>query len=348
MSLEVVGDMGRSVNVGLYGVGEISSLIARELLNRGWAHIVSAIDVAEGKVGRDLGEVLGLPHRLGLRIARSLEDAFQEFRPDIIVHATTSNLKDVYPQISECVERGVNIISTCEELVYPYWGNAELAHELDKCAKKQGVSVLGTGVNPGFIMDTLPIVMTCPCLEVEKINVTRVMDSGKRRSSYQRKIGTGLTLEEFREKVAKREITGHVGLSVSIAMIAEAIGWSLKDIVEEPPEPVLADETVETSYTTIKKGSVAGLKSTAYGLRDGEEKIRLNFISHAGVKDEYDYIEIKGKPSIRMRIEGGIHGDIGTAAIIINSIPKVISSTPGLHTMMDLPIPSAALKGVDG
>ncbi|MGC8849997.1 MAG: dihydrodipicolinate reductase [Candidatus Bathyarchaeia archaeon] len=323
-------------------------MIARELLKKRWMRIVSAVDVAEEKVGRDLGEVLGLPSRLGLRIDRSLGEISRKCRPEIFVHATTSSLCDIYPQIIECVEMGANVISTCEELVYPYWGNAELAHKLDEHAKDREVSVLGAGVNPGFLMDTLPIVMTCLCLEVEKINVARVMNSGKRRASYQRKIGTGLTPDEFREKVAKREITGHVGLSVSIAMIADAIGWSLTDIMEEPLEPVIAEETIETSFTTIKKGSVAGLRSTAYGLKDGEEKIRLDFISHAGIKEEYDYIEIKGRPPVRVRIEGGIHGDIGTAAIIINSIPKVIKSTPGLHTMMDLPIPSAALKNVDG
>ncbi|MEM2122061.1 MAG: dihydrodipicolinate reductase [Candidatus Bathyarchaeia archaeon] len=332
------------IYVGLYGVGEISSLIARELLKRRGIQIVSAVDLAEDKVGRDLGEILGLRHRLSLRIARDLKESLREVRPDIIVHATSSSLREVYPQIKECLEMGVSVISTCEELVYPYWGNRAFADDLDGLAKRHQASVLGTGINPGFLMDTLPIVMTFACLEVDRINVTRAMDSGKRRGSYQRKIGTGLTLEEFRDKVEKREITGHVGLSISIAMIADAIGWDLTDIVEESPEPVLADETIRTSYTVVKRGSVAGLKSVAYGLRGGEEKIRLNFISHAGVKEEYDQIGIKGKPNIEMRIEGGIHGDIGTASVIINSIPKVIDSTPGLHTMRDLPLPSATLK----
>jgi hypothetical protein len=332
------------IHIGLYGVGEISSLIARELLKKKGIRIVSAVDIDEEKIGKDLGEILGLPHRLGLKIVEDLREGVRKVKPDIILHATTSSLREVYPQISECLKMGVNVISTCEELVYPYWGNKGLAHDLDRLARKHQVSVLGTGINPGFLMDTLPIVMTYPCLEVDKINVARVMDSGKRRSSYQKKIGTGLPPDEFKEKVERGEIKGHVGLTVSTAMIADTIGWSLTRIVEEPPQPVLANETIETSYTIVEKGLVAGLKSIAYGLKDEEEKIRLSFISHAGVKEEYDYIEIEGRPHIRMRIEGGIHGDTGTAAVIINSIPKVIESTPGLHTMRDLPLPSATLN----
>ena len=327
--------------MALYGVGEISTLIAKELLRRG-VDIVSAVDVAEEKVGKDLGEILGLPRRLGLKIAGNIKEGLKGVKPDIVVHATASSLSQVYPQVSECLKLGVNVISTCEELVYPYWKDKASADRLDELAKENQVSVLATGINPGFLMDTLPIVMTCPCLEVEKIKVTRVMNSGKRRFAYQRKVGTGLTLEEFKEKIESKEITGHVGLDVSTAMIADAIGWKLDDIVETKPEPVIADETIRTSYTVIKKGSVAGLKSIAYGIKDGEERIELSFISHAGVKEEYDCIEIEGEPGIKMKIEGGVHGDAGTAAVIINSIPKLLNAPPGLHTMKDLPLPSAA------
>jgi len=331
----------RSVKVALYGVGAVSSLIAKALLQKKGVEIVSAIDIADDKVGRDLGEVLGLSHKLGLKVVKDVRNAFSGVNPDIVIHATSSSLEQVYPQISASLREGVNAISTCEELAYPYLKNRAIAEELDKLAKQYGVSVLATGINPGFLMDTLPITMTGVCLEVKRIKVTRMMNSGRRRLPYQRKIGTGLTEEEFGEKIDKKEITGHVGLDVSIAMIADSLGWELDDIIVLPPKPIIASRTIETSYTTVKKGCVAGLKSTAYGVRDGEKVIELEFISHAEVEEEYDSTEIEGLPDMKVKIEGGIHGDIGTTAMIINSIPKVMNAPPGLHTMKDLPIPSA-------
>jgi 4-hydroxy-tetrahydrodipicolinate reductase len=333
--------MNRSVKVAFYGVGVISTSIAKALLEKRGVKIIAAIDVAEGKIGRDLGDILGLPHKLDLIVEKDARKAFSKAKPDIVIHATSSSLKQVYPQISECIRAETNVVSTCEELVYPYPKNRAIANRLDRLAEKHKVSVLGTGINPGFLMDTLPITATGPCLEIRRIKVTRMMNSGRRRMPYQKKIGTGLTEKEFREKIEKREITGHVGLDSSIAMIADSLEWKLDDILELAPEPILADDTVKTDYATIMKGCVAGLRSVAYGIVGGEKAIELEFVSHARVEEEYDSIEIDGKPNVRLKIEGGIHGDVGTTAMIINSIPKVINAPPGLHTMNRLPIPSA-------
>jgi hypothetical protein len=333
--------MNRSVRVAFYGVGVISSSIARALLEKKGVEIVAAIDIAEDKVGRDLGDILDLPRKLGLIVEKDSRKAFSKTKPDIVIHATSSNLKQVYPQISECIKAGTNVISTCEELVCPQPKNKAITKELDRLATKHGVAVLGSGINPGFLMDTLPITVTGPCLEVKRIKVTRMMNSGRRRIPYQKKVGTGLTEKEFRERIKKREITGHVGLNISISMMADSLGWKLDDIVEVAPEPVIAEETTKTGYATIVKGCVAGLRSVAYGILAGQKVIELEFVSHARVEEEYDSIEIDGKPNVRLKIEGGVHGDIGTTAMIINSIPKVINASPGLHTMNRLPIPSA-------
>jgi len=337
----------RSVKVALFGVGAVSSMIAKALLQKKGVEIVSAIDMADDKVGRDLGDVLGLSYKLGLKMVKDVREAFLGVKPDIVIHATSSSLEHVYPQISACLREGVNVISTCEELAYPYHKNRAIAEELDKIAKQYGVSVLATGINPGFLMDTLPITMTGPCLEVKRIKVTRMMNSGKRRIPYQKKIGMGLTEEEFKEKIDRKEITGHVGLDVSIAMIADSLRWRLDDIVMLPPKPVIASRTIQTNYTTIEKGSVAGLKSAAYGVKGGEKVIELEFISHTEVEEEYDLTEIEGLPNLKVKIEGGIHGDIGTTAMIINSIPKVMNAPPGLHTMKDMPIPSATTAEIN-
>jgi len=329
------------VRVILFGVGAIGSLIAKFVLEKKGLEVVGAVDVAKDKAGKDLGEVLEVGKPLGVTVTDDPDALFSKVKADIVIHATTSYLKDVYPQIAKCVKAGINVVSTCEELSYPYYKHPELANEIDELAKKHGVTVLGAGINPGYLMDTLPITLTGPCQEVKTIKVTRMMDSSKRRIPYQKKIGTGLSPEEFKRMIEEKRITGHVGLIESIAMIADALGWELEEIQELPPEPVIAEEEIVTSHTTVKTGQVAGLKSVAHGIKEAKNVITLEFVSHAALKEEYDAVSIEGVPNIYEKIEGGVHGDIGTVATIINAIPKVINANPGLVTMKDLPLPSA-------
>jgi len=329
------------VRVILFGVGAIGSLIAKLVLEKKGLEVVGAVDVAKDKAGKDLGEVLEVGKPLGVTVTDDPDALFSKVKADIVIHATTSYLKDVYPQIAKCVKAGINVVSTCEELSYPYYKHPELANEIDELAKKHGVTVLGAGINPGYLMDTLPITLTGPCQEVKTIKVTRMMDSSKRRIPYQKKIGTGLSPEEFKRMIEEKRITGHVGLIESIAMIADALGWELEEIQELPPEPVIAEKKIVTSHTTVKTGQVAGLKSVAHGIKEAKNVITLEFVSHAALKEEYDAVSIEGVPNIYEKIEGGVHGDIGTVATIINAIPKVINANPGLVTMKDLPLPSA-------
>lgn len=342
IEVDAVSRVGCSeVRVVLVGVGAIGSEIARLLLRKTGVRMVGAVDPAPGKVGRDLGDVIGVGRSLGVMIVGSLDEL--DVDADIAVHATTSFLDKAYPQIVRLVERGLDVISTCEELSYPYIVDEDLAKSIDELARKHNVTVLGTGINPGFIMDTLVIVLTAVCQDIKRIRVERVMDAGKRRLQFQRKIGAGLTLEEFREKISSGEITGHVGLRQSIALIADALCWKLDRIVEEPVKPIVADREITGSFITVKPGSVAGLNQVAYGMYRGEHAIILDFKAYIGASEEYDSITIEGTPTIRERIAPCIHGDIGTAAIIVNSIPKVLNAPPGLKTMKDLQVPSAVL-----
>ncbi len=201
----------------------------------------------------------------------------------------------------------------------------------------------GTGINPGYLMDTLPLVLTAPCLDVKSIKVTRMMNSAHRRIPFQKKIGTGLTVDEFKQFVAEKTITGHVGLVESGQMIAAGLGWELDEITEYPPEPVIAEAEITTPYKSVKKGQVAGLKSVAIAKKDGKPVITLEFVAYAGNDPQYDAINIEGTPNINERIDGGVHGDWGTIAMVLNAIPKVLKANPGLLTMIDLPCPSAAL-----
>lgn len=333
-----------NVRVVLYGVGAVGSRIAKFLLEKKGIEIVGVIDVAKDKVGRDLGEVLGVDKRLGVIVSDNSNAVLSKTKADIAVHATSSFLKDVYPQLEGIIAHGVNVVSTCEELSYPYVTNPELAKKLDELAKKHKVTVLGTGINPGFLMDTLVIALTGVCQKVDKIKVTRLMNAGTRRIPFQKKIGAGLTVDEFKEKIEKKIITGHVGLKQSIAMIANALGWKLDKIEIDPVEPVIAKTYVESEAIKVKPGQAAGLRQIARGRREGKETITLDFQAYIGAEEEYDSITIKGTPNINQKISPCVHGDLGTVAIIVNSIPKVINAPPGLMTMKELPIPSSALE----
>jgi len=330
----------------LYGVGSIGSNIAKLHLKKKGVKIVGAIDTALDKVGRDLGELIEMEEPLGVTVSNDPAKLLSKVKADIAIHATSSFLKDAYPQLLELIQHRVNVISTCEELSHPYVSDADLAMKLDKIAKENGVTVLGTGINPGFLMDTLVIALTGVCQEIKHIRVERVIDAAKRRKPFQKKIGAGLTAEDFKEKMEKQRITGHVGLRQSIALIADALKWSLQDIKVSTVEPVIAESPVGSKDIKVERGQVAGLKQTAYGIIDGKPVITLIFKAYVGAEEEYDSITIEGTPSIHEKITPCVHGDLGTAAIIVNSIPKVINAAPGLKTMNDLPIPSAVLKDI--
>ncbi len=237
----------KNIRVALYGVGAVGALIAKHLLEKQGIDIVAAIDIDPQKLNKDLGEVLQLGKETGITITDNVEETLEETRPDIVVHATSSYLRQTFSQIGALVKLNVNVVSTCEELSYPYISEPKLAKELDALAKKHNVTVLGTGINPGFLMDTLVITLTAPCTRIDRIEATRIMNAATRRVPFQKKIGAGLTIEEFNTKIKNKQITGHVGLEQSIAMIAEALAWKLDRITVEPAEPIIAKKSVASN-----------------------------------------------------------------------------------------------------
>ena len=333
--------MEREVKVVIYGMGEIGKRVVRALSEKKGVKVVGAIDIAESKIGKDVGELAGLDRKLGVVVSPNVDKVLGETKPDVVIHMTQSYFKKVFPQLVKIVEYGANVVSTCEELSYPYIVDENLAKKLDSLAKEHGVTILGTGINPGFLMDTLVITLTGACVKVNKIKVTRVINASTRREPFQRKIGAGLSVEEFNDRIKKKIISGHVGLEQSIALIASALGWKLDKIVVEDVKPVVAEKEIKTDFLVVKPGQVAGLMQIAKGIVEGEEKITLDFRAFVGAPEEYDAIEIDGLPPINEKIVPCVHGDWGTVAMVINSIPKVINAPPGLKTMKDLPVPSA-------
>jgi hypothetical protein len=326
-----------SIRVVHFGLGPIGSAIAQEIAQRQGFKIVGGIDSDPAKAGRDLGEVAGLRGRIGVRVEPDAS-RLKKMKADVVVLCTSSSMKAVLPQLEAILKVKVPIVSTTEELAYPVYTNVRQAAKVHKWAMKAKVGVLGTGVNPGFVMDSLPIALTAACQRVDRISVTRIQDARSRRLPFQQKIGAGLTTEQFQKRVEEGSIK-HVGFTESIAMIADSLGWTL-DRISDRVEPKLAQVTISSEYLAVDPGYVCGIVQEGVGYRKKEPVIRLYMEAYLGAPDPIDAIEIDGSPRLSVRIPGGIHGDIATAALVVNSIPKVLEAGPGLHTMRDLPLPS--------
>ena len=322
------------IKVVICGVGPIGARIAEFIKDRSSLEITGAIDIAPDKAGRDLGEFIAAGKKTGVLIEKSAEKVLSRKKVDVLVLTTMSSLAKIKDPLLEILSYGVNVVSTCEELSYPWITAPATAREIDDAAKKNGVSVLSTGVNPGFLMDFFPLVMTGVCRDIEKITVERIQNAANRRIPFQQKVGIGITVEEFHKRVAAGTLR-HVGLTESIHMISARMGWKI-DKTSDTIEPVIADEDITVNGKLIKKGLVLGVKQTGLGISNGRELVTLRFKAAAGVSDSYDRIIIKGIPEIDSTIKNGVNGDIATCAIITNAIPVVLRAAPGLRTMADI------------
>ena|SRR5579859_645634 len=327
-----------TIRVLHYGLGPIGAAVVKQVAERRGFKIVGAVDIDPMKAGRDLGDVAGLGHPLKVRVSSDARKTIKASKPDVVVLCTLSSLKRVTPQIEEILKLRVPIVSTTEELAYPTAGNLKYARAIHAAAKKAKVGVIGTGVNPGFTMDALPIALTGVCERVDSIRVDRVQDARVRRLPFQQKIGAGLTREQFQKKVDDGSVR-HVGLAESVSMIADAMGWKVDRITDEI-QPKIATSTVSSEFLAVDAGYVCGIVQDGIGYRDGKPVITLHMEAYLGAPESFDAVDIAGSPNIRSKIAGGVHGDIATASITVNSIPKILAVAPGLHTMRDMPLPS--------
>ncbi len=326
-----------------FGVGVIGSLTAKFILEEKGSvmDLVGAYDIDPKKVGKDLGEVIGMDSSTGVKVSNDLGKVLTK-DVDVAIHTTASYLHTAVPQLESVIARGVDVVSSCEELSYPYAVDRKLAARLDQAAKKHGATVLGTGINPGFLMDALPIMLSAPCKSIEKITVTRRMNAATRRVPFQKKVGAGLTKAEFEKAIKDGQISGHVGLEQSVSMLADAIGWKLDGVEIGDVKPVIAESPAQ-GYIRIPTGRVTGVRQSARGMVAGEPRIQLDFMAYVGSDEEYDRVKIEGVPPVDCTISPCVHGDHGTVAMLVNMAPKVVSSAPGLRTMKDMQLPSAFL-----
>jgi 2,4-diaminopentanoate dehydrogenase len=319
-----------------YGLGPIGASIARLMRTKAQIEIVGAVDKDPAKAGRDLGEFLGASDApWGVKISPDAASVLAK-PADLVIHSTSSYLPDVMDQLLECIAAGCCVVSTCEELAYPFRKHPELSKQLDEAAIEEGVAIIGTGVNPGFVMDKLPLTLSAVAQKIETVRVTRIVDASKRRLPLQRKIGAGMTPDEFKQQVAAGVIKHH-GLPESIAMVADGMGISLDEITEVI-EPMIADETVKTEFLEVAPGQVTGVHQIGRGTSGGVEKIFMELKMYVGAKNPADTVELKGEPNLTLTIPGGTHGDVATAAVAVNAIPTILAANAGLRTSRDLPL----------
>ncbi len=326
------------------GLGPIGLEMARRLLEHPSVQIVGAVDPAPGKAWRPLSELytVGLvpvgAHNI--IVAPSLEKALSKTneKPVTAVHTTGSFLHEVTSKILELIENKMNVISTTEELSYPWRHHPKEAHRIDECAKKNNVTVLGTGVNPGFVMDLFPIFLSGVVASVESVHVKRVVDAEKRRGPLKKKIGAGLTVDEFN----KRKVSGyfgHIGLVESVAMIGATFNCEMTSICNE-----LKPKVAETMYNgpdlRVIPGMVLGIDQRAIGYDENEnERIRLELEMYVGAQQPHDTVRLFGNPEMCVTVQNGTPGDIATVSAAVNYIPLLQDAPAGLKTPVELPVP---------
>lgn len=314
------------------GMGPLGRMMTPVFARKKSVEILGAADVSKDVVGKTLGEITN--ESIDDIVVTDDLDALLSLRPDVAVVTTVSELERLWPQIEPILDVGINVVSTCEELSYPWTTSPALSARIDRAAKDHAVSVLGTGINPGFLMDFLPIAATAVCNHVDSILIERIQDASSRRLPFRQKIGAGLSADAFAKRVTTKKIR-HVGLTESMHMVAARLGWEL-DRTEDTVEPVIAEESVSGEGWTVEAGQATGVNQIGRGFVGKKEVLTLVFRAAVGQADPRDTVTITGDPDYQITVPGGTHGDTATCAIVANAIPAVHHAPPGLRTMADI------------
>lgn len=334
--------MPEPIRVVQYGLGPIGLATAGVVLQKqetGQLALVGAIDIDPAKVGRDVAELINHGSSTDVVVSGNAAETLARTRPDVVLHTTSSFLDRMHDQLTACAEAGAHVISSTEELSYPFNRHPSLAKTLDMTAKEHGVVILGTGVNPGYAMDTLVMMATAVCTDVTSIQAERVVDAAFRREPLQRKVGAGLHINDF-DALKQTGTFGHIGLQESLHLVADGLGWRVSE-VEETLDPVIAMEPVESPYLEVKVGDVAGIHHRIVGYVGDVPRLTLDLKMYVGAHNPCDTVTVDGTPPIDLVIPNGIFGDTATVAALVNAIPLVMQTPPGLRTMKDLPVPRA-------
>jgi len=328
------------IKVAVWGAGMMGQGLLGYILDRPEKiELVGVIDRHPEKHGRTVGEVIG--RECDIAVTADV-DAVLAKKPDVVCILTASNLHEISDQMEPAVRAGANVICIAETLSFPWASDSAWAEKFDALAKEHGVSILGTGINPGFVLDALPIALTSVCLRVDRIEASRVNDLSPFGPTVMESQGVGTTVEQFEAGVADGSIVGHIGFHESIGLIASALGWDI-DEIKETREPIVTGVPRETPCVKVAAGDVCGCRHVAWGYSKGELKIELvhpqQIRPEAEGQDTGDYIKIIGDPNISLANQPEIPGGKGTYASVGNYIPLIGDAKPGIVTVVDMPLP---------
>jgi len=325
------------IKIAQFGLGPIGIETLKLAATKPWAKIVGGIDIDPGKIGRSLAGITGVTSLDRAKVHGSLDELIAKSELDVIFHTAVSKIKPTVAQIEPMVRAGISVVSSCEELLYPPLREPRLAKRLDALCKKHGARVLGTGVNPGFVMDVLPVCLTGVCRNVTAIHVQRVVNATTRRGPLQKKIGSGLAPAEF-ERRFKEGMAGHAGLKDSAALIAHCLGWKIGSLTETC-NAVVADHDIRTPHVEVKAGQCCGLHQYSEAKVNGKVVLTLDIKMFLDAPDPHDACQIEGDPPLDLRLTGGVAGDTATVAALVNAAPRLLKSPPGLRLMTDIGVP---------
>jgi 4-hydroxy-tetrahydrodipicolinate reductase len=320
-----------------YGLGPIGIESVKLASTHGSMEVIGGVDIDPAKIGQSLTALTGVSGLEDARVFPSFDELCSTVSPDVVLHTVSSSAATTLAQVRAALERGLCVVSTCEELIFPTLKTAVLAAEYDILCRQTGARIVATGVNPGFVMDVLPLCLTGVSRDVNGIYVERVVDAATRRQPLQAKIGCGQQPADFHAKFSAGK-AGHAGFQQSLALLAHAIGWRL-DELRETCEPVVAPDRIVTKFFDVLPGQCCGIHQRCIGLVGGEAKIVLDLQMYLNAPNPHDAVIIRGRPQLNVILNGGVAGDDATVAALINTVPRILSAPAGLRLMTELPLP---------
>jgi 4-hydroxy-tetrahydrodipicolinate reductase len=328
----------QKIKVAQFGLGPIGVESIKLAAEKDWIEVVGGVDIDPAKVGKSLGEVTGDSKLSKANVFKSFEELAEKNKPDVILHTAGSKADISIAQIKPMAQRGVSVVSSCEELLVPKFRAPKLADELDAICKQNNARVLGTGVNPGFVMDVLPVCMTGVSRTVEHIYCERVVNATTRRQPLQKKIGSGMDPDEMR-RLFKEGKAGHAGFLESLALVGHAMGWEFTETYELF-EPMIAPYDIKTKFFDVKKGQCCGIHQQVVGKVGSVQRVYMDLKMYLDARDPHDAVRITGDPPLEVRVNGGVAGDHATVASLLNAVPRVLKAPPGVLLMTDIAVPA--------
>ena len=329
------------IKIAQFGLGPIGIETLKLAATKPWVEIIGGIDIDPAKIGKSLADLTGLPGLAGAKVYRSLDELLAAAgKPEVIFHTSVSKIRAACDQIEPMARHGISVVSSCEELLFPALRDPAAAAHLDATCKQYGARVLGTGVNPGFVMDVLPVCLTGVCRSVRAVHVQRVVNAATRRGPLQKKIGSGLPPAEF-ERLFSEGKAGHAGLKESAALIAHCLGWKINRLTETC-KAMVADHDITTPHVSVKTGQTCGLHQRGEVMVDGKIVITLDLKMYLDAPNPHDSCQIEGEPALSMTISTGVAGDSATVSAVVNAAPRILKAPPGLLLMTDIGVPSFA------